>query len=222
VLALDGPSGAGKSTAAAGVAAALGAELLPEAYRRLRPRPSLAFRSDGELARLEAELLEGEARRYLRAGSWGGPGPVVADTGFLGPLTYTWALVRSGRAGASVLPPLVARAAAMARTGRWGLPDLTVYLATPARERSRRVALDPVGHPPDVAGRHEAVGRLEWTLYRRRIGPVLGRRFRVVDGGGAPEAVVRRLLGEIRRPPRGPPPSFPDALAVLATLDGPA
>jgi len=220
-VAIEGPSGAGKSTAAVGVAAALRAELLPEAYARLDPRPSLAFDSDRALARLEARLLEAEARRYLRAGSWGGPGPVVADTGFLGPLTYPWALVRTGGAGAGVLPPLLRRAARLARSGRWGLADLTVYLATSARERRRRVASDPSGHPPDLAARHEAVGRWEETLYRRRVAPRLGERFRVVDADAAPAVVVRRVLAAVRAPRRAPPPSLPDVLGVLGTLEGP-
>ena len=219
MLAIDGPSGAGKTTAAAAVAEALSGELLPEAYHRLVPRPSLRFRSDSALLRLERRLLEAEARRYLRAGSWGGPGPVVADTGFLGPLTYTWALGRSGTANSSVLPPLLQKARAMARTGRWGLPDLTIYLTTSTRERRRRVAADPAGHPPDLAGRHEAVGQQERGLYRERIGPLLGRRFRIVDGDGTPKAVVRRILRALRNPPGGPPPSFPDVLAVLQVLE---
>ena len=145
----------------------------------------------------------------------------MADTGFLGPLTYTWALVRSGHASASVLPPLLRRAAAMARSGRWGLADLTVYLATSATERRRRVARDPVGHPPGLAARHEAVGRLERELYRHRIAPLLGRRFRVVDGDAPPAEVVRRVLAVVRRATGRPPPSLTEVLAVLRALEVP-
>lgn len=218
VLALEGPSGAGKTTAARGVAAALGTTWSPEAYRRLSPRPSLGYRSDGELARLELRLLRAEARRYVAARSASRSGrTVVADTGFLGPLTYPWSLVRAGRSSPSVLPPLVRAAAAFAAADRWGLPDLVVYLATPARVRRRRVAGDPRSHPAEFAARHEAIGCIERALYHRRIALLLGDRFRVVAGDGPPPTVVRRILAELRRPPRAAPP---DVGAVLDAFRG--
>lgn len=202
----------------------MGAPLLAEAYCDLRPRPSLAVRSASELERLELRLLDAEARRFRRAVRRARSGQdVLLDTGFLGPLTYTAALVRRGLASLPLLERLGARAELLLGEGRWGLPDLILYLETPAGERARRVAGDPVGHPRSLAARHEAAGRLEHELYRRRLAPRLGRRLRWVPGGGPPGAVTERLLRALaRRPIRPTGPAIARAiLRALAPRDRP-
>lgn len=194
IVAIEGPSAAGKSEAARRVALRSGAHRLDEAVERIRPVPSLRFASPGELLTLERILLAEESRRYrsaLRTALAGGT--VIADTGFLGPLTYTLGLVVLGLAPKSVLDQLLRDAASLGRRGGWGLPDAIVYLDTPAAERLRRAARDPRGHPRSLRARHEAVGRVERTLYRTVLAPELGLRFHLVAGRGEPDAVANRL-----------------------------
>ncbi|HTT15444.1 MAG TPA: AAA family ATPase [Thermoplasmata archaeon] len=192
IVALEGASGSGKTTASTLVAQRLGGWVVAEAWQRLGRAPSLSFRSPSELLRLETDLLVEEGRRYQEARRLADRGRlVVADTGFLGPMAYTSGLVARKFAPARVLPPLLRTVRAWASDGRWGMPDLTVYLVTDARTRRRRVSGDPRGHPAELAERHEAVGRWERSWFLRRLAPVLGSRFRLATGVGTPLEVAR-------------------------------
>jgi hypothetical protein len=200
VVAVEGPSAAGKSRAVREVAPALGAAPLAEAYDRLTPRPPLRWDSPEALLRLERRLLAEEARRYREARELAVAGAlVIADTGFLGPLTYTQALVAHGWAPARVLVRLVEDARTLASEGRWGLPDAWVYLRTSPAERQRRAALDPRGHPASLRRRHERVGASELRFYRERVAPAFGIRFRFVSGTGAPGEVAARVRRAVAR-----------------------
>lgn len=184
------------------VAPSLGAAPLTEAYDRLRPRPALTWRGPAALLRLERRLLGEEARRYREARELAEAGVLVlADTGFLGPLTYTRALVARGAAPHRLLARLVDDARELAEQGRWGLPDAFVYLVTPSAERHRRAARDPLGHPPSLQPRHQAAGAAEARFYRATVAPAFGARFRFVSGDGAPSRVaarVRRAVAALR------------------------
>jgi thymidylate kinase len=205
VVALEGASGAGKSTAARRVARSLGGVRLAEAYRRLRPVPSLALGTPTALARLEARLLREEARRYVEARRCADGGrTVIADTGFLGPLSYSRALVALGLAPASLPGPLFHAADRRLTAGRWGLPDLIVYLSVPERTLRQRVADDARGHPRTWADRHAAAGRIERLLYARALAPCLGPHLVMVRASGPPADVARRIVRTVRARPAGP------------------
>lgn len=206
IVAIEGPSAAGKSRLLAEIARRRPVRPLPEAFDRLRPRPSLRFGSPDALLRLELRLLAEEARRYRLARGWAEAGELVLlDSGTLGPLTYTVGLVRLGRAPASVLPPLFAAARRLARKGAWGLPDRIVYLEVPRSERARRARSDPVGHPKDLDRRHAEIGRVERRMYRRDLAPILADRLRFVSGNGAPEEVARRVERRLLEGPSSSP-----------------
>jgi predicted kinase len=216
VVALEGISGAGKSTLAARLAGALDAELLPEAYARLRPPPSLDLGSAAQTFRLEHRLLAEEARRYREADQIAGGGrSVVADTGFLGPLTYTLALVELGDTDPEVVRRLLRAARELEERHQWGMPDRVLWLETTAPERARRVAADAEGHPARWAARHERAGRVEERLYRECLGPVLGARIDRVPASGGPELVLRRLLRALGEGPR----TFAPESMARRTLD---
>jgi hypothetical protein len=224
VVAVEGPSAAGKSRVVRDVAPRIAAAPLAEAYDRLTPTVPLTWRTPAELYRLEHRLLREEARRYREARELADVGGLVlADTAFLGPLTYPWALARLGVAPRSVVLRLVEEARALARHGRWGLPDGFVYLRTPVVERRRRAAHDPHGHPAALQERHQRVGEEELRFYRTVIAPSFGRRFRFVSGEGAPPRVavrVRRAVRTLPTRPRGRPvvDRLLDALAAGATV----
>jgi hypothetical protein len=218
ILAVDGASAAGKSTLVARASRALGWVPLAEAYDRLRPPVDLRFSTPARLRAIEIALLGEEARRWqaaraLRAEGW----TVLADTDFLGPLTYTAGLVRLGRAPPPLLRELLRRAGRLARAGRWGLPDGLVYLSTSARTRRARVRSDPDRHPPDLAARHEAVGVHEERFYRGAGDRALPGRLGWLDG----ERPVERLTVALARfarsitPRRGPDPAVGELLAAL-------
>ena len=218
MIAVEGPSGAGKSEAVRRAAAAIGAAVLPEAVERLRPRPSLDFRTTPELRRLERRLLDEDGRRFRDARRLADRGRVVlADTGFLGPISYTAGLVDLGLAPRPLLDELIARAAEAAVAETWGLPDVVVVLRTPAPLRRRRAAGDPVGHPAALRERHERVGRREARRMASVLTPVLGREFRSISGTGRPEIVAARLA-RIAARSTARSRSRTDALRVLARL----
>lgn len=222
LIALEGPSASGKSRTVATLERAVGVRAIPEAYARLRPRPSLTWHGTGALLRLERRLLREEARRYQegrRSAELGGV--VLADTGFLGPITYTAGLVRAGLADRSVLSELLRSGSELARDGRWGLPDSLVYLRTTRRERRRRASADPVGHPESLRARHERVATEELRLYRRVIGPEFGVRFRFVSGDGPPTEVAERIARRLAPPiPTGRPPSLVHILRAIGRSAG--
>jgi hypothetical protein len=214
IVAVEGPSGAGKTTAVSALARAPRWTSLEEAYYRLRPRPSLRLGSPAHLRALELLLLEEEARRFGEALEAAKSGrTVVADTGFLGPVSYTAGLFVLGATSPGALRAVVRRARQLALRQRLGVADLTVRLSVPAATRRVRTVADPTGHPRTFAARHEAVGRIETDL----LGPALSRSFpgrhRVVGAAVSANAVAERIR---RMVPRTMPIRDPCAAAVRA------
>jgi len=221
LVAVEGGSASGKTTLVAQAARTHDWRALPEAFDRLDPAPSLEFASAHELARLEATLLAEEARRYREARRLCASGvTVLADTGFLGPLTYTFGLVKLGLAPVSVATSLTTRARSMVRAGRLGIPDLTVYLRTTSRERVDRARASTSRHPPGLFARHEAVGRFERRLFEREFSAVRPTGVRVLRAD-RPTAVLAHRLGAIIRSDPMHPASRGEALALLARLGRP-
>jgi hypothetical protein len=206
IIALEGPSGAGKSTVARALGRAFGWEVLPEAFERLVPAPSLDFAGPADLLALERRLLFEERRRYRDARRAVGRGrTVLADTGFFGPITYTAGLVALGRAPGRVLDRLLASGRRIEGAGPLGTPDVIVVLEVPAPDLRRRLARDPVGHPAHLVPRHRAVERFERSLYRDRFRSLLSGRIAIVSGAGPPSTVARRVGAAVRRlAPEGP------------------
>src|SRR5579863_9927789 len=169
VVALEGISGTGKSTLARALAARRGWPLIDEAYYRLRPTPSIDFANERELRKIEIRLLDEEARRYREAQQLRRRSPVVLlDTGFVGPLTYTWGLVPDRPFAGRVLDSILRRAARALRQGRWGPADLYLYIDVPlatARQRSKHARAT---HPVALGQRHWTVGRRERVLWLGR------------------------------------------------------
>ena len=194
VVAIEGPSAAGKSSVVRELALSPGTRTIPEAFERIRPRPSLEFRSPAELIELELTLLEEEARRFREARRWAAEGTrVIVDTGFLGPVSYTAGLVRWGYAPPAVVFSVLRRAHRLAARGRWGLADLTLFLDVPRAERDRRARRDSAGHPAGLYARHARVARYERTVYRQLVAPVVGGRLRFVRAVAATGVLARRL-----------------------------
>jgi thymidylate kinase len=218
LVAVEGPSASGKSRAVRGASRRLGATVLPEAYDRIRPALALTWTSAAGLRRLERRLLRDDGRRYRegRERSTGGA-TVLADTGFLGPLTYTAGLVRLGLAPRPVLVDLLQRARASEAEGQWGLPDAIVYLRTPLAERRRRAEGDPQRHPAHLRRRHEAVATEESRFYRTVVAPEYRDRFVFVSGRGSPDDVVARLVKAVERTPVRIRP--PVARRILEAID---
>jgi hypothetical protein len=222
VVAVEGPSAAGKSSVVARVAAAEDWLPLAEATDRLGATVDLRYRSAAELARLERRLLDEEALRWATARTWVRRGrTVVADTGFLGPLTYTWGLVEAGLTPARTLGPLLRRARSLADRHLWGLADLTIYLAVGEGTRRRRARADPARHPADLYARHEVVARREREFYLTEWPRVDPGRVRPVRADAPVAAVARRVARVARRLPRR---ASPDARLerLLAALARPA
>ena len=219
VIAIEGISGSGKSTVAPLLGRALDAEVLPEAYARLRPRPSLAFANDRALLRLEERLLEEDGARYRDADQIaGGGGSVIVDTGFFGPLTYTRALLTLGLAPAGPFRSIVRTARSLQERYLWGAPDRILWLDTAASTRERHVRSDPTGHPPALADRHERVGAEERRTYFGALARPLGSRLRAIDAEGPADRVVRRAEAALAAGPHG---FAPEGLAerVLRALE---
>ena len=200
LVAVEGPSAAGKTTLVRTAARRFGWVVLPEAFDRLDPAPSLEFDSPEHLLLLEETLLAEEARRYGEARQRCAVGrTVLADTGFLGPVTYTRGLVALGRSPPSVARSLERSARALLRNGGLGIPDLTVYLATSDRERARRAERDRPRHPEGLFARHETVGALERRLFESRFPRALPSRFRTLSADPSPAALsvaLRRLVAD--------------------------
>lgn len=207
IIALEGPSGSGKSTLAARLASDRGWALLAEAVDRIYPPVSLRFSSPTELLRLERRLLEEEARRFTTARELSAQGEtVLADTGFVGPVSYTAGLLAMGRCPSATYLAIVRAASALASGSSLGLPDLSVYLEVPARERARRAAADPDRHPKEFRQRHEDVGLFEQTVFRPWLAVRLPGRVRRLRAIHAPEELAGRIvrLGRDTRPLRDP------------------
>ena len=224
IVAVEGISGAGKSTLVAR-AAAHGWTALAEAYDRLDPPPDLTVPTVADLARTERALLAEEGRRWVAARAIAATGrPVVADTGFLGPLTYTAALVALGQAPPALARSLARTTGARAARGAWGVPDAIVFLDCRPTTRARRVDRDPVRHPPALARRHEAVGRVEERFYRHELPALLPGRVHRLAADAGPDRVVAGFLRIVRavRPAATSPAAVRRLLAPLARGLGPA
>lgn len=199
VVAVEGASASGKTTAVGTAARRSGWTVVTEAYHRIDPRPSLEFRSSDELVDLERRLLEEDARRYSEArGLADGGATVLADTGFLGPLTYTSALVATGAAPPAALASVVGLARMLQARGAWDLADVYLYLDTPSSIRSARARADPSGHPADLTARHARIGDVEHRFYAEEFAPLLGDRFRWVSGAGPASVVAGRVVDAVR------------------------
>lgn len=223
VVALAGPSGAGKTTVVRALAELGGWTPIDEAFYRLRPRPSLRFASQRELLRLERRLLAEEGRRYREARELSELGrPVVADTGFLDPVSYTAGLLALGLASATTFHATLAAARREAEAGGLGVPDLAVRLAVAGATRQRRTSLDPTGHPRAFRARHEAVGRVESDAVTPALARVLPGRVRIVPAEGAADDVARRVeaLAARTRPLRDPGAAALRALEAIDRLAG--
>lgn len=213
VVALVGPSASGKTTVSRRLARRLGGRWLDEAYYRLRPTPRLTWSSERELGTLEQSLLEEEARRSADALAAAAAGaPVVTDTGFLDPVTYTVGLGVLGLAAPATVRALLDRARELADDGKLGLPDLTVRLSTTAAVRRARAAADPERHPPALRARHEAVGRVVRAAIDPALRAAVPGRFRTVGAGAPAEAVVARLATSV-----GAVVPLPDPFRAAAT-----
>jgi thymidylate kinase len=201
IVALEGISGVGKSRLAGRLADALpGSVLVREAYDRIWPHPSLAVPDAPELLRIERTLLREEMRRYresLRARRdhrW-----VFADTGFLGPLTYSMGLGELDRGGA-VARSIRRAMVRAAEHGTLGAPDLTFRLEAPLSTLRRRATADPTHHPEIWRERHLLVGEREQRLWSGPIGSVFGPRCVPLRAGGEGELVVGRIVRILARP----------------------
>ena len=209
IVAVEGLSGAGKTTVSRRVAEAVGGRWLREAYDRLGRSVPLGYSSRAELLRIEETFLLDESRRYSEAVQAKRLGfTTIADTGFLGPLTYAAGLVRELKDPTDVRAPIARELEGLHRRSRWGLPDLHVYLDASPRVRRQRATLDRAGHPEEFIERHEKVGR-----YERRFWLTTGRRYLpgrvlVVPAASPVDTVVRRVIERIERSPiRGAPPT---------------
>lgn len=218
LVAIEGRSAAGKTTLVLEAASKLGWQPLREAWDRLDPAPSLEYGSPHELLLLEGTLLAEEVRRFAEARARSAQGAtVLADTGFFGPLTYTWGLVEVGRAPAVVARTVERSVRSLVRRGKLGLPDLTVYLETTARERDRHGRADPLRHPPGLVPRHEAVGAVEQRFFEEEFPAALPDRFRVLRaraGPPGPVLTLRALVAEADPVPA----SRAEGLALLSLL----
>jgi len=221
LLAVEGISGAGKSAVVARAAAAFGWTPLAEAYDRLVPRPRIGARTAPALARVERALLAEEAVRWrTAAGLREQRRTVIADTGFLGPITYAAALETLGLVPTALRRELLGRARRLADRGAWGVPDGVLYLATDPATRRRRAAGDRARHPAALAARHEAVGRWEERFWLHRFSSAFPSRLRAVDATGDLRSVVAAVGRAARRfPARAAGPT--EARAALGLLAGP-
>ncbi len=218
VVAVAGPSGAGKSTVSRLLGGRPGWRRLREAYDRLRPRPRLDPASQAELLGLERRFLDEEARRFddareqLRLGR-----SVVADTGFLDPVGYTAGLVVLGAASGATFRQVTAHALRLAREGRLGLADLTVYLSVPRRLRRGRASRDPLRHPVELRERHERVGEIDATLVRDCLSRAAPGRVRAIRATGRAPSVADRLaeLAGRTTPQEEPSAAATRALEIL-------
>jgi thymidylate kinase len=222
VIAVEGSSGAGKTTLARRAARSFGWVFLAEAYDRTDPPPNLRFGSPDELLRIERTLLAEERRRYREAERRRRRGEtVIADTGFLGPLTYTAGLVALGEAPFRTF--VAVRRLVTRRAGRphdLDLPDLVIYLDVPSSVRRRRASLAPRRHPREFRRRHEAVGRIERRFYRESAVHGAAGRIRFVRASGSPRALIARVRRLVRSlpPRRAQRPSVADLVPRLARM----
>jgi thymidylate kinase len=190
LIAVEGVSGAGKSTLARELSARTGWPVLDEAWRRLRPRRSLAIPTPARLRRLEAELLLEEARRLAVARRWQRSGrSVILDTGVLGPLTYVRGLGEVWGAEWDVRAQLP-----RGRAGSLGVADVHIFLDASAALSTERSRLSATTHPRAWRVRHAQIGEAERTFWQRRFPRLAPGRVWTLRAGAAPELLASRLL----------------------------
>lgn len=205
LLALEGASGVGKSALARALAERLGAVRIDEAFDRLDPRPSLRVDGPSALRDLEGRLLAEELRRYREAVDLRRRGrTAVLDTGPWGPSTYSLALASLDRSLDGAARSIVRRTRAALRSGRLGLADLTVWLDAPPSTVARRIASDPVGHPPEWAARHRRAARWEQRRIVSAFERVAPDRFHRLTARG-PAPLLARRIAELPTGSLGPP-----------------
>jgi hypothetical protein len=218
LIAIEGRSAAGKTTLVRAAVEEFDWQPLWEAFDRLDPTPSLEYASPHELLLLERSLIAEEVRRYREARGLCAQGrTVLADTGFLGPLTYTRGLVALARAPGSVGRAIERSTRSLVRRGALGIPDLTVYLETTARERARHARADSARHPVGLIPRHEAVGAVEERYFDELFPTALPDRFRILrarSGPPGPVATLRALVADADPTPA----SRTEGLALLSLL----
>lgn len=166
IVAVEGPSGSGKTTLSRRLERTLGAMVLPETYRTIRPRPSLSFETPRELERLELRLLAAEAHRWRTARTAAASDRlVILDTAPYGPLTYTYGLALERLAPSSAVRTVARRARTLVRRGQLGPVDRVFYLDVPRAERDDRAVRASKEHPARLFARHQRVARHERALW---------------------------------------------------------
>lgn len=200
VVAVEGVSGAGKTTVTRELARLLNGQVIEEAYDRLGRRVSLEVRSRTDLVEVEGALLAEEGERWAEVEDLRfGRRPVLLDTGTLGPLTYSWGLRESGRPEWDIIPDVLRTARALLAGGRWGIPDLTLYLDVPESLALGRAHGSPDRHDPELVERHREVGRYERILYHLEFPRRFPARFGSVTGEGGPRDVAYLLQERLER-----------------------
>jgi thymidylate kinase len=204
IVAIEGVSGAGKSRLTEAIHRRTGWPVVEEAWARLGSRVDLAPRNPRALLRVERHLLAEEERRYREARQLAeGGSPVVCDTGFVGPLTYSIGLSLPDPPMRRAALDLVQEAREVWEHGDGGMADLTLYLDTPARVARTRAGRSPRDHPPRYRAQHAEVGEWERALWDSDLRSALGTRFIQVRGGRSAEVVeraARRAIRPMRRP----------------------
>jgi thymidylate kinase len=207
VVAIEGLSGAGKSRLLRSARREAGVRVLDEAWVRLHPRPSLAFASALELARLELRLFREDLRRWSEAHRATSRGEIaVCDTDFLGPALYVGALSGFDPALSALAHSMIDRMEAALDADRWGPADHYVYLDTPASTARRRAGRAPRDHPLRWRERHARVGALERAFWLGSVPSLLPGRVHVLDGRARPTRIELQLRAVLHRPrPRASP-----------------
>jgi thymidylate kinase len=219
IVAVEGPSGVGKTTLVTEVARRWPGRALPEAFVRLRPPPPLDFRTRSGLLKIEGRLAEEEERRFLDAARRRDEGEaVLLDTGTLGPLTYSWGLRCVAGPSWDVVAEVRDRFWTALARGRWGIPDLTIYLDVPPALAATRATGAPETHPVELVERHRNVAIYERELWCHRFPRRLPQRFERLDARPPATVVARSLLSRLERYTTLSRATVNDATRLLASF----